>query len=173
MVIQFLSVWFVRKSTQLTVHQEHTFVILHWTKQQFFVFDFTRQVKLINVTQCARCALPRHWITSPVSVSMSRDVFQGLVQMFGFNAGIVRWRFSSCLHFKCLNTFLVRVKSARVGDTILYDKHFVANIKTGAVFLITRCHLIMQNSSVPSKASSLPLRSAVEQCPSIRHRTCL
>ena len=32
---------------------------------------------------------------------------------------------------KCLNTFLARVKSASVSDARLYDKHIVANIKSG------------------------------------------
>ena len=45
---------------------------------------FTRQKKLINVTQCARCVFPRHWITGPVSVRISRNVFQGLVQVIWF-----------------------------------------------------------------------------------------
>ena len=40
--------------------------------------------KLINVTQCARCAFPRHWVTGPISVRISRDVFQGLVQVIWF-----------------------------------------------------------------------------------------
>ena len=62
------------------MHRELTFLILHWTKQQSPVLDFTRQEKLINVTQCARCALPRHWITSPINVWISRDVVQSLVQ---------------------------------------------------------------------------------------------
>ena len=47
---------------------------------------FTRQEKLSNVTQSARCAFLRHWITSPVSVSVriSCHVFQGLVQFIWF-----------------------------------------------------------------------------------------
>ena len=32
---------------------------------------------------------------------------------------------------KYQNTFLARAKSASVGDASLYDKHFVANIKSG------------------------------------------
>ena len=44
----------------------------------------SRQEKLINVTQSARCAFPRHWITSPVSVRITRDVVQGLVQVIRF-----------------------------------------------------------------------------------------
>ena len=40
-------------------------------------------------------------------------------------------RFSSRVPFKYLNTFLSRVKSASVGDASLYDKHFVANIRSG------------------------------------------
>ena len=32
----------------------------------------------------------RHWVTGPVSIRISRDVFQDLVKSFGFNAGIVR-----------------------------------------------------------------------------------
>ena len=39
MIVQSLSVWLVRKSTQLTVHQEHTVLILHWIKQQSPVLD--------------------------------------------------------------------------------------------------------------------------------------
>ena len=36
---------------------------------------FTRQEKLINETQGTRCAFPRHWVTGPVSIRISRDVF--------------------------------------------------------------------------------------------------
>ena len=43
-----------------------------------------RQEKLINVTQSTRCAFPRHWVTSPVSIRISRDVFQGLVHVIRF-----------------------------------------------------------------------------------------
>ena len=39
MIVQFLPIWLVRKSTLLTVHQEHTILILHWTRQQSFVLD--------------------------------------------------------------------------------------------------------------------------------------
>ena len=35
------------------------------------------------------------------------------------------------LLFKYLNAFLARVKSASVGDVSLYDKHFVANVRSG------------------------------------------
>ena len=30
-----------------------------------------------------------------------------------------------------ISAFLARIKSASVGDVILYDKHFVANIRPG------------------------------------------
>ena len=40
--------------------------------------------------------------------------------------------------FKDLNTFLARVKSASVGDASLYDKHFVANIRSGLTPIIYR-----------------------------------
>ena len=45
---------------------------------------FTRQEKLTNVTQSARCVFPRHWVTSPVSIRISRNVFQGIVQVVRF-----------------------------------------------------------------------------------------
>ena len=34
--------------------------------------------------KCSRCAFPRNWITSPISVRISCDVFQGLVQVICF-----------------------------------------------------------------------------------------
>ena len=39
MIVPFPSTWLVRKSTQLTGHQEHTFLILHWTRHQSPVLD--------------------------------------------------------------------------------------------------------------------------------------
>ena len=39
MTVQFLSRMLVRRSSQLTAHQEHTVLILHWTKHQFLVPD--------------------------------------------------------------------------------------------------------------------------------------
>ena len=39
MIIQFLSKWLARKSTQLTMHQEQTFLILHWIRQLSLVRD--------------------------------------------------------------------------------------------------------------------------------------
>ena len=53
----FLSVWLVRKSTQLTVHQEHTFLILHWTRKQFPVLDVrsSREIDQRN-TVCKMCS---------------------------------------------------------------------------------------------------------------------
>ena len=45
---------------------------------------FTRQEKLINVTQSARSAFPRHLVTGPVSIIISVDVFEGLVQVIRF-----------------------------------------------------------------------------------------
>ena len=88
---------------------------------------FTRQEKLINITQSTRCAFPRHWITSPVSVRISRDAFQALVQVIRFQCRYRQVEIQlSC--FKYLNTFLERVKSASVGDASLNDKQIVANI---------------------------------------------
>ena len=56
MIFKFLSVWFVRKSTQLTMHQEHTFLILHWTRQQSPVLDIhsSRGIDQRN-TVCKMC----------------------------------------------------------------------------------------------------------------------
>ena len=94
------------------MHQEHTFLISHWTKQQFPVFDVQLDHKpsqRLNVPWCV----------------------QFLFKSFGFNAGVVKWKFSFHVLFKYLNTFLARAKSASVGDASLYDKHFAANIKSG------------------------------------------
>ena len=57
--------------------------------------------------------------------------FKVLFKSFVFNAGIVRLKFTSRVPFKYLNAFLARVKSASVGDASFYDKHFVANIRSG------------------------------------------
>ena len=62
--------------------------------------------------------------------------FKVLFKSFGFNAGIVRKRFSSRVPFKYLNTFLARVKSASVGDSSFYDKHFVAHIRSGLTLVL-------------------------------------
>ena len=92
---------------------------------------FTRQEKLINVTQCARCAFPRHWITSPVSVRMSRDLFQGLVQVIWFQCRYRQVEIQLSCSFQISQHSLGTCQSASVGEASLYDKHFVANIKSG------------------------------------------
>ena len=86
---------------------------------------------LINVTQSTRSAFPRHWFTSPVSVRVSRDVFQGLVQVIRFQCRCCQVEIQFTCTFENLNAFLARVKYASVGDASLYDKHFVANIRSG------------------------------------------
>ena len=129
MIIQSLSVWLVRKSTQLTVHQEHTFLILHWTRQQSLVLDIhsSREIYQRNSVQDVLYLVTG----SPAQSASEYPVmcFKILFKSLGFNAGIVRLRFISRVPFKYLNTFLARIKSASVGDASLYDKHFVANIK--------------------------------------------
>ena len=94
---------------------------------------FTRQEKLINVTQCAGCAFPRHWITGPVSVRKSHDVFQGLVHVIWFQCRYrqVEIQFSCSFQISQTLSWHVSIKSASVGDASLYDKHFVANIRSG------------------------------------------
>ena len=84
MIVQSLSGSLVRKSTQLTVHPTHTVLILAGQGNSSLSSTFARQEKLINVTQTTRCAFPRHWFTSPNSISVSRDAFQGLVQAIRF-----------------------------------------------------------------------------------------
>ena len=136
MIVQFLSVWLVRKSTQLTVHQEHTFLILHWTKQQSPVLDIhsSGEIDQRNSVQDVLFLVTG----SPAKSASEYPVmcFKVVFKSFGFNAGIVRYRFSSRVPFKYLNTFLARVKSASVGDASLYDKHFVANIKSGLTLVM-------------------------------------
>ena len=53
---EMIVVWLVRKSTQLTVHQEHTFLILHWIRQQSPVLDIhsSREIDQKN-TVCKIC----------------------------------------------------------------------------------------------------------------------
>ena len=115
--------------------------------------------------------------------------FKVLFKSFGFSAGNVRLRFSSRVPFKNLSTFLARVKSASVGDASLYDKHFCREHQSGLTPVMycsfpttavtmnveldhtSSSHRADSCSSGPSKASSLPLHCAVEQCPSIRQRT--
>ena len=79
MIVQSLSVQLVRKSTQLIVHQEHT--ILTGQGNSPLSSTFTRQEKLILLAQGTTCALSSHWVTSPISIRISRDVFQGLAQV--------------------------------------------------------------------------------------------
>ena len=87
------------KSTQLTVHQEHTFLILHWTRQQSPVLHIhsSRENDQRN-TECKMC-LPCHWVISPVSIRISRDVCQGLVPVIWFQCrcGEVKIQFTMFL----------------------------------------------------------------------------
>ena len=112
MIVQFHSEKLVRKSTQLTVHQEHTFLIFHWTRQQSPVLDIHSSRRN---TECKMCFF---LVTGSLTQSASEKsvmCFKVLFKSFGFIAGIVRWRFSSRVPFKYLNTFLARVNSASVG----------------------------------------------------------
>ena len=68
---------------------------------------FTRQEKLTNVTQCARCALPRHWITGPVSARISRDVFQGIVRVIRFQCRYRQVEIQFTCSFQISQHFLV------------------------------------------------------------------
>ena len=57
MIVQSLSEKLARKSIQLTVHQEHTFLIRHWTKQQTTVlrtFNSSGELDQCN-TECKMC----------------------------------------------------------------------------------------------------------------------
>ena len=84
MIVQFHSVWLVRKSTQMTMHQEHKFLILHWTKQQSPVLDIHKSREIDQRNTVCKCAFPRHWVANRVSVRISRDVFYGIVQVIRF-----------------------------------------------------------------------------------------
>ena len=77
--------------------------------------------KLINVTMC-KMSFPHENV--PWCVSRHRSSHQVSMQV---SSG----RDSVHVPIKYLNTFLARVKSASVGDASVYDKHFVANIKSG------------------------------------------
>ena len=84
MIVQSLSVKLVRKSTQLTVHPTHTVLILHCTRQQFPVFDIrsSREIDQCN-TEC-KMSFSSSLGQRPVIIRISRDVFQGLVQVIRF-----------------------------------------------------------------------------------------
>ena len=67
-----------------------------------------------------------------------------------------------------ISTLLARVKSANVGDASLSDlSHSVTDVEVDRTLSSRRAD---SSSVVPSMTSSLPLRSAVEQCPSSRPR---
>ena len=123
----------VRKSTQLTVHQEHTVLILHWTRQHSPVLDIhsSREIDQRN-TECKMCFFLVTGSPGPVSVRISRDVFQKSCSRHSVSMQVSSGRDSVHVSLsKYLNTFLARVKSASVGDASLYDKQFVANIRSG------------------------------------------
>ena len=96
------------KSIQLTMHPTNAVLISAGQGKSPLSSTFTRQEELINVTQSARCAFPRHWVTMQVSSGSSVHVFLS-------NISTPSWH----------------VKSASVGNASLYDKHFVANIRSG------------------------------------------
>ena len=61
---------------------------------------------LVNVTQGTRCVLLRHPVTSPVSLKISRDVFQGLAQVLRFRCRC-RWvEFRVTCSFQASQRFL-------------------------------------------------------------------
>ena len=125
---------------------------------------FTRQEKLINVTQCARCGFLRHWITSPVSVRISRDVFQCLVQFIWFQCRYRQVEIQFSCSFQISQHFLGTWSNLQALVTQVCMTSVLSRTSNPS-------RRADSNSSVPSKASSLPLRSAFEQCPSIRPRT--
>ena len=115
------------KSTQLTVHQERTFLFLHWTRQQSPVLDIHSSRE---IDQCASCAVPRHWMTSPLSVRISRVVFQGLVQVIRFQCryGQVEIQFTCSFQVSKLSS---HVSTLQVLVTQVYITSIVENIKSG------------------------------------------
>ena len=82
---------------------------------------------MINATKGARCALPRHQVTGPISVIISRDVSRIRFQC--------KYRQVE-LQFTCFIAFLARVKSASLGDASLYDKHFVPNTRSALTLVV-------------------------------------
>ena len=71
-----------------------------------FSSTFNRQGKLIHVTQGTRCALPCHRVTSPVSIRISRDVFQGLTQVIRFQCRYRQVEFQVSCSFQVSQRFL-------------------------------------------------------------------
>ena len=152
---------------------------------------FARQEKLIHVAQGTRCALSSHGVTSPVSIRIFFDVFQVLAQVVRFP---IRYRqeefqftrsFQTSQHFlgtchicKCGQSKFVCQAFCRERQIRSHSDNVLQSPSNGSEQCVEldhtpSYHRAGSSPSVPSKASSLPLRSAAEQCPSIRPRTCL
>ena len=116
---------------------------------------FTRQQKSINVTQSARCAFPRHWITGPYSVRISRDMFRyrQIEIQFSCSFQISQHFLGTCQICKC------------------WWRKFVWQAFSREHQIWSHSSNVLHFSETCSEPSSMPLRTAVEQCPSIRQRT--
>ena len=92
---------------------------------------FARQEKLSHVTQGTRCALSSHRVTSPVSMKISRDVFQVLAQVVWFPTRYRQEGFQVACSFQVSQRFLGTCQICKCGRSKFYAKHFVANIRSG------------------------------------------
>ena len=77
------------------------------------------------------CPRSCHQIASPVSIRISRDVFQGLAQVIRFQSRNRHIEFQVACSLQVSQRFLGTCQSASVSEPSLYNKHFVANIKSG------------------------------------------
>ena len=178
------------KSTQLTVHQEHTFLILHCTRQQYPVLDIhsSREIDQRNAEykMCFSSSLGHRpsqhqnipWCVSRScsshSVSMQVSSGRDSVHVFLTNISALSWNVSN-LHVLvtqvCMTSILSQTSdlvSLRLCIAVFQQQLWIMNVELDHTLSSRRAD---SNSSVPSKESSLPLRSAVEQCPGIRPRT--
>ena len=188
MTVQFLSVWLVRKSTQLTVHQEHTFLILHWTRQQSLDIHSSREIDQRN-TVCKMCFSlsldhqPSQRQNIPWCVSRSCSSYLDSMQVSsGRDSALVflpkistlSWHASNLqvlVTQVCMTSILSRTSnlvSLQWCTAILQQLLWTMSVELDYTL---SSHHADSNSSDPSKTSSLPLHSVVEQCPSIRQRT--
>ena len=149
MIVQSFSVLLVRKSTQLTVHQEHTFLTLHWTRQQSPDLDIhsSREIDQRNTVYkiCASSSLdhqPSQRLNIPWCVS--RSCSSHLVSM-----QVSSGRDSVLVFLSNISTLLWHMSNLQVLVTQVCMTSILSQLSDNCseqwvLNLITRCRLIMR-----------------------------
>ena len=97
------------KSTQLTVHPKHTVLILRWTRQKFPVLDIRSSGDIGQRNTENKTCFSSSLGHQPVSIRVSRDLFQGLVQINWFQYAY----FQEEIQFKC--SFQIQISQCFLG----------------------------------------------------------